>query len=122
SGKLKPIICLNKIDLVGDDVLLLEPEKVLEHYEWLGAHTLMTSIERREGLDELRTLLSGHDTVLSGLSGVGKSSLIRAIQPTLDLRIGEVSAYTDKGRHTTTTARRYALDFGGSVIDTPGVK
>jgi ribosome biogenesis GTPase len=53
---------------------------------------------------------------------VGKSSLIRSIQPQLDLRVGEVSRYTDKGRHTTTSARRYLLDFGGAVIDTPGVK
>jgi ribosome biogenesis GTPase len=61
---------------------------------------------------------------LAGHSGVGKSSLIRAVQPQLDLRVGEVSTYTDKGRHTTTSARRYVLDLegGGSVIDTPGVK
>ena len=57
-----------------------------------------------------------------GRSNVGKSSLIRAIQPQLDLRIGAISGYTGKGRHTTTSARHYNLDFGGAVIDTPGVK
>jgi ribosome biogenesis GTPase len=61
-------------------------------------------------------------TVLAGHSGAGKSSLIAAVQPGLDLRIGEVSALTDKGRHTTTSARWYDLDMGGAVIDTPGVK
>ena len=60
--------------------------------------------------------------MLAGHSGVGKSSLIRAIQPHLDLRIGAISGFNDKGRHTTTSARWYPLEFGGSVIDTPGVK
>jgi ribosome biogenesis GTPase len=73
-------------------------------------------------LDRLRALLKDQTTVLAGHSGVGKSSLIRAIQPHLDLRIAQVSAYTDKGRHTTTSAQRFPLDFGGHVIDTPGVK
>ena len=53
---------------------------------------------------------------------IQQSSLVRAIQPQLDLRVGDVSRYTDKGRHTTTSARRYKLTFGGAVIDTPGVK
>ena len=59
---------------------------------------------------------------LYGMSGVGKSSLLTAIQPSLDLRIGAISGYTGKGRHTTTTAKRYPLDKGGYVVDTPGVK
>jgi ribosome biogenesis GTPase len=70
----------------------------------------------------LRELLKDRTTVLAGHSGVGKSSVIRAIQPQLDIRVGEVSEYTAKGRHTTTSARRYVLDFGGAVVDTPGVK
>jgi ribosome biogenesis GTPase len=83
---------------------------------------LETSVETRIGLDQLRDFLHDKLTVLSGHSGVGKSSLIRAIQPQLDLRIGAISGYNDKGRHTTTSAKRYPLDFGGAVIDTPGVK
>jgi ribosome biogenesis GTPase len=137
SGGLEPIICLNKIDLAaespstdasaidegeaGVDVLKFATE-VLAHYGTMGVRSLQTSVEGRIGLEALRDALRDKVTVLSGHSGVGKSSLIRAIQPTLDLRVGEVSRYTDKGRHTTTSARRYLLDIGGSVIDTPGVK
>ena len=130
SGKLKPIVCLNKIDLAGDGdgdgdrgrEALAEAERVLTHYATLGVSATRTSVEADIGLDALRDALRNQTTVLAGHSGVGKSSLIRAIQPQLDLRVGEVSAYTDKGRHTTTSARRYPLEFGGSVIDTPGVK
>jgi ribosome biogenesis GTPase len=74
------------------------------------------------GLDELHDYLKDQSTVLAGHSGVGKSSLLGALQPGLVIRVGEVSRMTQKGRHTTTSAKRYKLDFGGEVIDTPGVK
>jgi ribosome biogenesis GTPase / thiamine phosphate phosphatase len=124
SGKLQPIVCLNKVDLAeGRDASVIdEANAVLAHYESLGARALRTSAERQIGLDDLRSMLKDRTTVLAGHSGVGKSSLINSIQPSLDLRVGEVSGYTAKGRHTTTSARRYPLDFGGAVVDTPGVK
>jgi ribosome biogenesis GTPase len=81
-----------------------------------------TSVTGEAGLEELRGLLKDKSTVLAGHSGVGKSSLIAAIEPGLDIRIGEVSEFTSKGRHTTTSARHYDLKMGGCVIDTPGVK
>ena len=127
SGGLRPVVCLNKVDLVERDP---QPEDedyafakaALAHYESLGVAALQTSVTNNLNLDELRDVLRGRVTVLAGHSGVGKSSLINAIQPTLDLHTGAISGYTNKGRHTTTFARRYALDMGGHVIDTPGVK
>ena len=128
AGGLKPVICLNKIDLALPDEAaevpkdLLEARAALDHYRTMDVGSLETSVERQIGLDALRDLLRDKETVLAGHSGVGKSSLVRSIQPHLNLRIGEISGYTNKGRHTTTSARRYPLDFGGAVVDTPGVK
>lgn len=126
AGQLRPIICLNKMDLIepGDeqDKDVVQADLALAHYQTLGAITLRTSVERKIGLSDLSERLHGRETVLAGHSGVGKSSLINAIEPTLNLRVGEVSGYTEKGRHTTTSARRYPLSAGGAVIDTPGVK
>lgn len=125
SGGLVPIICLNKIDLAHHDQAgdeLDAVEAAMAHYASMGVVTLMTSVPLDRGLGTLRDWLGQRTTVLAGHSGVGKSSLIRAIQPQLDLRIGVISRYNEKGRHTTTSSRYYPLDFGGAVIDTPGVR
>ena len=108
AGGLTPVVCLNKVDLTdapGADVALADA--ALAHYAALGVTTLRTSVARGE-LTGLSDLLADRVTVLAGHSGVGKSSLVRAAQPQLDLRVGEVSRFNDKGRHTTTSARRYA--------------
>ena len=125
SGGLKPILCINKIDLIDEAKSSedrVDPRAAIAHYQSMGIALLSTSATSGVGLDELRATLTGIETVLAGHSGVGKSSLINAIQPTLDLRVGDISNFNNKGRHTTTSARRYPLDFGGAVIDTPGVK
>jgi ribosome biogenesis GTPase len=134
SGGLVPIVCLNKVDLITPHAeakrsgapakrsAAPDPDEVLRHYESLNIKTLQTSIPDNLNIGALGELLRNRTTVLAGHSGVGKSSLIRALQPALDLRIGAISGYTGKGRHTTTSTRRYVLEIGGQVIDTPGVK
>lgn len=122
SGGLAPILCLNKIDTAHDATDLADARATLAHYQSLGITTLETGALTGIGLKELTALLQGRNTVLAGHSGVGKSSLVRAIEPSLDLRVGDISAIHHKGMHTTTSARKYPLSFGGHVIDTPGVK
>lgn len=118
QGGVPAIICLNKIDLI--DPALVQP--VIGLYSQLGYRVLLTSATTGQGLDALRELFTGRETVLSGQSGVGKSSLLNMLQPTLELPVAEVVEETQKGRHTTSTARLIHLDFGGWVIDTPGIR
>ena len=125
AGGLRPAVVVNKADLAPQAEDAAGTLAALDHYRTaLGIEAFTTSILTGEGLDQLRAFLSGQVTVLAGHSGVGKSSLVNAVQPQLDLRVGEVSETHSKGRHTTTSARRYPLDdpAGGAVIDTPGVK
>jgi ribosome biogenesis GTPase len=118
KGGLAPIICLNKIDLA--DPAALQP--MIGAYARFGIPTVLTSARTGAGVEHLRRLLHGRATVFSGQSGVGKSSLLNAVQPGLGLRVREVSDRTQKGQHTTTTAELLKLDFGGWVVDTPGVR
>jgi ribosome biogenesis GTPase len=118
QGGLKPVICLNKADLVDAAPI----QHLIGLYSQLGVVILLTSVVTGEGIDRLRERLRGRQSVFSGQSGVGKSSLLNAIQPGLGLRVREVSETTQKGRHTTTTAELLRLDGGGWVVDTPGVR
>jgi ribosome biogenesis GTPase len=124
AGNLRPAIVINKSDLAEEAEDAAGTLAALEHYRKLGIPALLTSTVTGDGLEELRGLLAGHVTVLAGHSGVGKSSLLTAIDPGLELKVGEVSGTHQKGRHTTTSARRYPLPAppGGAVVDTPGVK
>jgi len=126
SGGLTSIVCLNKIDLADTNDesrrQMALAQEALAHYQKLGITSLQVSASEAVQVQLVADVLQNKTTVLAGHSGVGKSTLIAAVQKGLDIRIGEISAYTDKGRHTTTSARRYKLDFGGYVIDTPGVK
>ncbi len=123
SGGLEPIICVNKMDLAADHPELREEvESSLKHYGSIGVRGISASSLSGQGTAELHKMLENRKTVLAGHSGVGKSSLIRGVCPTLDIRIGDVSHFNDKGRHTTSSARRYELPFGGQVIDTPGIR
>jgi ribosome biogenesis GTPase len=118
QGGITPLICLNKADLV--DPVLYQP--LIGSYSQLGISTFLTSATTGQGIERLRERLIDRQTVFAGQSGVGKSSLLNAIQPGLGLRVREVSESTQKGRHTTTTAQLLRLDFGGWVVDTPGIR
>ena len=118
KGELAPILCLNKADL-ADPVAL---QSLVGAYSQLGVPTLLTSARTGVGIPRLRELLGGRATVFSGQSGVGKSSLLNAIQPDLALRVKEVSENTQKGQHTTTNSSLIRLATGGWVADTPGVR
>ena len=118
QGGIRPVICLNKADLVDP----AEMQPLVGFYSQLGVSTLLTSARTGLGLDRLRRLLKDRETVFSGQSGVGKSSLLNAIQPDLGLHVRTVSESTQKGRHTTTTAQLLRLEAGGWVVDTPGIR
>ena len=102
-----------------DDQEFLDLTKV---YAELGHTVIKASAVTGEGVAELADLLRGRLTALTGLSGSGKSSLLSQIQPSLDLRTGEISEWSGEGRHTTTQYTLHRLDIGGSVVDTPGIR
>ncbi len=113
-----PVIVFNKTDLIG----ILLARKLYGHYTQLGYRVLFTSVKRRRGIHKLGKLLQGKISVLVGPSGVGKSSLLNAVQPDLGLHVREVSEATGKGRHTTVVREMFPLEKGGYVADTPGLK
>ena len=138
AGEMDAVVCLNKMDLVdvaqrrefiniGTGMSRL-PEGIgtgmsrLPDYEQLGYRVIYTSINMPESLHAFREVLQDKFSVIVGASGVGKSSLLNAIQPNLGLRTGEVGERTQKGRHTTTLVELFALDIGGEVADTPGIR
>ena len=116
--KVPVTILLSKLDL-QDAEAVAEFSAV---YEGAGYRVLEVSVREGRGVEAVRELLAGRTTLVSGNSGVGKSTLIQAIDPSLDIRTGEISESHHKGRHTTTFSTMYPLAGGGAVIDTPGIK
>jgi len=118
KSRIRPVICLNKVDLVDPAELV----PLAGVYSQMGYRVLLLSAVTGLGVDRLRRELTGRASVVIGQSGVGKSSLLNAIDPTLRLKVLPVSSETQKGRHTTTNARLVPLACGGHVIDTPGMR
>lgn len=115
------IIVFNKIDLLDQEDLdyLFEIKKM---YENIGYKVMLCSTITLDGLDEIRDLVKDKNTLISGHSGVGKSSLINLLLPNANLRTSEISDASSKGVHTTTFAEMYDLPNGGTIIDTPGIR
>ncbi len=118
KSRIRPVICINKIDLVEPADLM----PLVGVYAQLGYEVLLVSANTGLGVDRWRNCLAGAESVVTGQSGVGKSSLLNAVEPDLHLRVQAVSGETQKGRHTTTTAVLIPLSFGGYVVDTPGIR
>ncbi|MBP5650498.1 MAG: ribosome small subunit-dependent GTPase A [Bacteroidales bacterium] len=124
-------VCLvfNKIDLYSNvetfhETSLMNTVDELEKlYEGIGYKTLRTSTVTMEGIESLKQLMQGKTVLFSGHSGVGKSALIKAVAPEMDIKIGEISSVHNKGKHTTTFAQMYPIEsVDGFIIDTPGIK
>ena len=114
-------IVFNKADVYDEEDLRIY--EVLKYiYEAIGYNVLLTSSETGQGMDDLKALLKDKITLICGQSGVGKSTAVNYLQEQLDLKTADISDYSGKGQHTTTFAEMHALDFGGYVIDTPGIK
>ena len=116
------VIVFNKYDVYKRKEMAVYEQYTSIYHNMAGYTCIETSVVSGLNLEKIKALLHNKTTLLSGNSGVGKSSLINAIDPNLQLKTGEISTAHDKGKHTTTFAEMFALDFGGYVIDTPGIK
>ena len=117
-GGLEPVLILSKADLVTS----AEITPIKNLYSSLNCTVLVTSVPESRGLEPLRVFMQNRTSVLSGHSGVGKSSLIAALFPDWKIRIGQVSEKSGKGRHTTIMAEMFRLPQGGFIVDTPGIR
>jgi len=118
KAEIKPIICINKIDLVNPADL----QPLVGVFGQMGYQVILLSALTGFGVDRLRRQVIGRESVVAGQSGVGKSSLLNAIEPELELRVRSVSEDSEKGRHTTAAAQLIPLSTSGYIVDTPGIR
>lgn len=121
SFRIPGVIVFNKQDLLNDEIKEFQAQ-LMELYEGLGYKCITTDALHDEGVNNLRALLKGKVSLLSGHSGVGKSTLVNAISPGLTIKTQEVSTFANKGVHTTTFAEMFELEENTFIIDSPGIK
>jgi len=117
----KALIIINKVDLVDVETKRMR-EDLTSLYQNIGYDVISSSVKQNIGLEEISQALSNTTSILVGLSGVGKSSIVKAILPKEEIKIGETSATTGEGKHTTTVSALYHLKCNGIIIDSPGVR
>lgn len=119
---IETVIVFNKIDLLDKEADREYLDYSNKLYSNVGYKTLEVSCDKKEGIEELKELLKDKKSLISGNSGVGKSTIINTLNPNFSLKTQKISDYYKKGRHTTTFSELFEWDFGGYIIDTPGVK
>jgi len=117
-NQIEPLICITKMDLLDEQEQVII-EKAVEAYRTIGYNVILTSSQTKEGIESLRTFLSGKTSVFAGQSGVGKSTLLNALRPDLNLKTSEISTHLGRGKHTTRHVELIAIE-NGLVADTPG--
>jgi ribosome biogenesis GTPase len=118
---IKAVLLFNKIDTF--DEAMSDEQLFLQHvYTQIGYDCLLVSAKNGKGLDQLKEIMQGKFCMFSGHSGVGKSTLVNALEPTLNLKTKEISDLHQQGQHTTTFAEMFDLTFGSKIIDTPGIR
>ena len=122
AAEIPALVCLTKMDLVEGIPQAEEIEAVAAEYRAIGYEVVLTSTVTGRGLDDFKARLHGRLSALVGKSGVGKTSLLNAVEPGLGLRVQAVSNVTGKGRHTTSASEIFDLEAGGAIVDTPGIR
>jgi len=115
-------IIFNKMDLFKDEKIMSDVNEFIGIYEKIGYTCYKISAIKNNGIETLKQITKGKTTLISGHSGVGKSTLVNAMDKNLNLKVGEISDAHNKGKHTTTFAEMHKLTYGGFIIDTPGIK
>jgi len=115
-------IIFNKIDLFSDENIMKELDEFISIYEKIGYECIKTSTVKNSNIDVLKNITKDKTTLVAGHSGVGKSSILNAMDKNLDLKTGIISEQHNKGKHTTTFAEMHPLSYGGFIIDTPGIQ